>query len=299
MIGDMMNITLINAKTDLGVTVDGSNLGPKIISDHFKSDTRINKIIDVNKPDIIKSKAINDRAKNLDAVNTFNENLYNAVKATIKDGSFPIILGGDHSLAIASALGTIEKSEKLGIIWIDAHLDYNTFETTITGNLHGLPLATINGLNKDLSSFHKGIYYDPKHAVVIGYRSEEENKEIELNNIKKMGVTVFTTEDIRKIGIKNIIKKAFEIASSNTKGVHISYDLDVIDPKVAPGVSVPEENGITSQEAIQIIKEVLKYKNIINSLDLIEFNPLNDINKQTENLALNILEEIIKAKSSN
>lgn len=291
-----MSITLINAKTDLGVTVDGSNLGPQIISNYFKENKHIDRIITVEKPNIVKSKDINDKAKNLESVNHFNEDLYNTVK-NVKDClEFPIILGGDHSLAIASALASISKEQSLGIIWIDAHIDYNTFETTITGNLHGLPLAAINGLNKDLSKFHNKNYYNPKNTVVVGYRSLEENKDIELDNIRKMGATVFTTEDIRKKGIKNIIKEAFKIASSNTKGIHISYDLDVIDPTVAPGVSVPEENGITEEEAMGILQEVLSYKNIISSFDLVEFNPINDINKKTENIAVNILKEIIKNK---
>lgn len=289
-----MKITLINAKTDLGVTVDGANLGPEILSNYFKENKNIEKIITIEKSSEEKSKEKDDLAKNLKEVNEFNENLYNAVIKSKEEKTFPIILGGDHSLAIGSALGSIKNEEKLGIIWIDAHLDYNTFETTITGNLHGLPLAAINGLNKGLSRFHKKNYYNPKNTVVVGYRSEEKNKEIELNNIKNMGVTVFTTEDIRKQGIEPVIKKAFEIAINNTNGTHISYDLDVIDPNIAPGVSVPEENGITEVEAYLILNEVLKYKQKIKSMDLVEFNPINDINKKTETIAKNILNKTIK-----
>lgn len=291
-----MKITLINAKTDLGVTVDGSNLGAPAISKHFVKNNRVQKIIDIEKPRVKKEKGKENLAKNLDAVNTFNQELYQAVAQVKEKGTFPITLGGDHSLAIGSALGSIRKEQSLGIIWIDAHLDYNTFETTITGNLHGLPLATVNGLNKRLSPFHKKNYYNPKNTVVVGYRSEEENKEIELNIIKKMGVTVFSTEDIRTMGIKEVIRKAVEIASSNTNGIHISYDLDVIDPEIAPGVSVKEENGINEKEAMNILKEVLQYKEKIVSFDVVELNPLNDIDHKTEKIAVNIVEEIIKSK---
>ena len=287
-----MKIMLINAKTDLGLTVDGTNLGPSILSNYFKDNKKIEKIIDIEKNNIEKSKDKNDLKKNINELNIFNNKLYNQIKE--EKELFPVTIGGDHSISIATSLGSIEKYKNMGIIWIDAHLDYNTFDTTITGNIHGLPLATINGLNKDLSQFHKENYYNPKNTVVVGYRSEEENKDIELNNVKNMGVTVFTTEDIKTLGIKTVIEKAFDIANKNTNGVHISYDLDLIDPKIAPGVSVPEENGISKEEALNIINEVLTYKENIKSIDLVEFNPLNDINKQTELIAKNILEKIIE-----
>lgn len=289
-----MKITLVNAKTDLGVTVDGANLGPEILSNVFKDNKQIEKIVNVEKKEIIKSKDINDLAKNLTEINAFNHNLYNEIINVKENGLFPITLGGDHSLAIGSALGSIQTEISLGIIWIDAHLDYNTFDTTITGNIHGLPLATINGLNEKLSAFHKGAYYKPENTVIVGYRSEEVNKEIELNNIKTMGVTVFTTEDIRSLGIETVIKKAFEIATKNTRGVHVSYDLDIIDPKVCPGVSVPEENGITNNEAYLIADEVLKYIGFIKSIDLVEFNPTHDIDNKTKLIATDLLNKFIE-----
>ena len=288
-----MNITLINAKTDLGVTIDGANLGPEIIGNNFKNNQKVKNIININKSKIEKSKDVNDLAKNLNEVNSFNHKLYKAVIDSKENNTFPIILGGDHSLAIGSALGSIKKEKNLGIIWIDAHLDYNTFDTTITGNIHGLPLSTINGLNNKLSLFHNQEYYNPKNTVVIGYRSEEENKEIELNNVKEMGVTVFTTQDIKELGIKTVIKTAFQIATKDTNGVHISYDLDVIDPIVCPGVSVPEANGISDNDAYLILDEVLNYKDNITSFDLVEFNPTKDINKKTETISLNLLNKII------
>ena len=286
-----MKITLINANTDLGVIVDGSNLGPKIISDYYKDDKRIEKIINIDKNDIKKSKDKNDLAKNLIAVNDFNERLYNEVIKVKNSDEFPIILGGDHSLAIGSALASISKEENLGIIWIDSHGDYNTFETTRTGNIHGLPLAAVTNQTSDiLTYFHRGNYYNPKNTVIIGGRDIDK---WEMPNIEKSGVTVFTTKDIRELGIDNIIKKAMEIALNNTNGVHISYDIDIIDPKIAPGVSVPAINGINENEAYLIINEVLKYKDKIKSLDLVEFNPTRDINKKTETITKNILDIII------
>lgn len=285
-----MKLTLINAKTDLGVMIDGANLGPEVLSNYYKDDKRIDKIINLEKENIKKSHDPKDLAKNLDAINEFNTRLYNEVK---KDNNFPITLGGDHSLAIGSALASIKKEEKLGIIWIDSHGDYNTFETTRTGNIHGLPLAALNHQTGDrLSLFHDGNYYLPENTVIVGGRDIDP---WEMPVIEKAGATVFSTKDIKEQGISTIIKKAIDIASNNTKGIHISFDIDVIDPEIAKGVSVPAINGITDEEAYQITDEVLKYKDKIKSWDLVEFNPLKDIDKKTEKIAVNILEKIINS----
>ena len=188
-------------------------------------------------------------------------------------------------------------NKNLGIIWIDAHLDYNTFETTITGNLHGLPLAAINGLCDDLTKFHNGNFYNPKNTVVIGYRSNELNKDKEIENAKKAGITIFDNNDIKKYGIENILNKAIDIASNNTSGIHISYDLDIIDKQYAPGVSVPEVDGINLDTAYKIAEILNNNLNIIKSLDLVEFNPNYDINNKTLIVALNILNMIIKTNT--
>lgn len=292
-----MKLTIINAKTDLGVMVDGSNLGPEIISNHFKEDKHINKIITIEKQNIVKSKDKLDLEKNLDGVNEFNKRLYNAVLKEKEDNSFPIILGGDHSLAIATALASIKNEQNLGIIWIDSHGDYNTFETTRTGNLHGLPLAaTNNQTGNKLTSYHNGNYYNPKNTVIVGARDIDD---WEMPNIEKNNVTIFTTQDIKDQGIKSIIKKAMDIALDGTNGVHISYDLDVIDPKIAPGVSVPAINGINEAEANLILDEVLKYKNDIKSFDLVELNPTKDIAHKTENIAVNLLDKLVSSLTNN
>lgn len=289
-----MKITLINAKSDLGVTVDGSNLGPEIISKYFEKDQRIHKIINIEKPNVTKSKDINDLAKNIDSVNAFNKKLYDAVLKEKNNNHFPITLGGDHSIAIASALASIKKEDNLGIIWIDSHGDYNTFATTKTGNIHGLPLAAINHQTEEkLSFYHFGNYYSPKNTVIVGGRDIDK---WEMPNITKNNITLFTTDDIKKQGIEIIIKKAMDIALTNTNGVHISYDIDVIDPLIAKGVSVPAINGINEEDAYLIVDELLKYKDQIKSFDLVEFNPSKDIDKKTEQIVLNILNKIIESK---
>ena len=282
-----MKKILIGAGSDLGVHIDGASLGPEVIL----KKKNLKKVLFKQNKNIKKSKTKNDLKKNLVDLNQFNETLYNFLK---KEKNFCITIGGDHSIAIASGLASLKKEENLGIIWIDSHLDYNTFATTITGNLHGLPLAALNGLNKDLSKFHDGNYYNPQNTVVVGYRALEENALAEIRNIQTMGVTVYTTEDIKKYGVSKIMEEAFKIAFKNTSGLHISFDLDVIDPDIAPGVSVKEKNGINLDETKEIINFLNTKKKYLKAFDLVEYNPLNDQNNTTLEIANYILENIIK-----
>lgn len=284
-----MKITIVNACSDLGVDVNGSEKGPIALN---KFEKVVNKVITLEKVDIKKELEHDNLRKNIKYVNEFNNRLFNNI---VNEDNFIITVGGDHSIAIGSALASRKKHGKIGIIWIDAHLDYNTFETTITGNLHGLPLAAINGLCSDLTEFTSD-YINPKNTVVVGYRAMEENKELEINNIKTSGGTIFTDEDIKKYGMDYIMSKAIEIASNGTNGIHISYDLDSIDPKICPGVSVPELGGLTLDEVNSAINKITENKDLIKSFDLVEYNPDHDIDNKTLNIGLNILEKIIKIK---
>ena len=280
-------ITIINANTDLGVHVDGADLGPKVLSDVLN-----NVKYDVNKDNIIKSKDKLDLKKNFDAVNNFTKKIFAKELEILENNDFPLMIGGDHSAAIGSALASQKHYQNIGIIWIDAHGDYNTFETTRSGNLHGLPLAAITGYNcDDLTSFITHNHINPRNCVIVGARSIDP---WEIGNINDAKVTVFTTDDIHKMGVKKIMDKAFDIALNETCGVHISYDIDVIDPILAPGVSVPEINGINLDEAYKIMDYLASRKRDIKSMDLVEFNPTRDIDNKTRDIAINLLNKYIK-----
>ena len=243
--------------------------------------------------DIIKSRNLSDRRKNEYEIEKFNSELYKSMVSKIKEEYFPIMIGGDHSAAIPSALASAKVNIDVGMIWIDAHTDYNTFESTVSGNIHGLPLATINGYkNSDLRTYHDGKIIQPSKTVIIGARSIDDG---EKDNVRYSGVTVFTTQDIKEKGVEAIMEEAFKIAGYKTKGIHVSYDLDVIDPDICPGVSIPEFDGISEEEAMQINEYLVKNFKDILSFDLVEFNPLRDIDRKTEQIALNILAQIIRA----
>lgn len=288
-----MRTMIFGAGTDLGVNIDGASLGPVQLMNDLKAFYKGESMMFEQDKDIIKSRNLSDRRKNEYEIEKFNTNLYKNMVDKIKEEYFSIMIGGDHSAAIASALASAKVNIDVGIIWIDAHTDYNTFETTVTGNIHGLPLAAINGYkNSELRYYHDGKVIQPSRTVIIGARSIDD---AEKDNVKYSGVTVFTTQDIKEKGIEAIMDEAFKIAGYKTKGIHISYDLDIIDPDVAPGVSVPEFDGINEEEAMQINEYIINHMQSVLSYDLVEFNPLRDVDRKTEQIALNLLAQVIRA----
>lgn len=288
-----MRPIIFGAGTDLGVHIDGAQLGPVQLMNDLKSFYKGESYLIERDKDIIKSRNLSDRRKNEYEIEKFNSTLYKSMVEKIKEEYFPIMLGGDHSAAIASILASAKVNVDIGVVWIDAHTDYNTFETTITGNIHGLPLAAVTGYKcNELRTYHNGKIVQPSRTVVVGARSIDEK---EKDNLRYAGVTVFTTEDIKEKGIDTVMNEAFKIAGYKTKGIHVSYDLDVIDPDVAPGVSIPEFDGINEEEAMKINEFIVNHMSDIVSFDLVEFNPLRDINRKTEQIALNILAQIITA----
>lgn len=288
-----MRTMIFGAGTDLGVHIDGADLGPVQLMNDIKSFYQGESMLFSKDKDIIKSRNLSDRRKNEYEVEKFNTQLYKNMVSKMKEEYFPIMIGGDHSAAIASALASTKVNIDVGMIWIDAHTDYNTFESTVTGNIHGLPLATINGYkNSDLRTYHDGKIIQPSKTVIIGARAIDDG---EKDNVRYSGVTVFTTQDIKEKGVEAIMDEAFKIAGFKTKGIHISYDLDVIDPDIAPGVSIPEFDGISEEEAMQINEYIVKNFKDVLSFDLVEFNPLRDVERKTEQIALNILAQIIRA----
>lgn len=283
-----MKITIVNACSDLGVHINGSDKGPIALNEFGNI---VDKVITVNKENVPKELEKGNKKRNIKYVNIFNEKLYNKI---IEENNFVITIGGDHSIAIGSDLASKKKHNNIGLIWVDAHSDFHNMESTISGNIHGMPFATITGQNgNELSYFFDGEYYKPENVVLVGGRDIEKP---EYENLKKAGVKIFTTEDIKKYGVKKVMDEAFLIACDETDGLHISYDLDVIDPLVAPGVSVKAKDGISEEEAYKIADEIVDKSTLLKSFDLVEYNPDNDINDKTKKIALNILKKIINVK---
>jgi arginase len=212
------------------------------------------------------------------------EKLYKASLAALEKGGFPLVLGGDHSLAAGSVAATAEygrrdEGKPMGLIWVDAHGDMNTPSSSGSGNVHGMPLASLLGPEPAELSRIGGFTpkVRPDHTVLIGIRNlDEREKEI----VRASGVRVFTMKDIDRSGIAQVAEQALAIAGNGTGGVHVSFDLDVCDPTIAPGVGTPVKGGLDYREA-HLMMEMVADSGLLRGLDLVEVNPILDDRNMT------------------
>jgi arginase len=206
----------------------------------------------------------------------------------LKDNRVPLVLGGDHSLAIGSIAGITkyygEKKQKVGVIWLDAHGDINTPETSVSGNIHGMPLAHGLGIGDKalLSVSDKSPMVDSSRSVLIGIRDLDP---AERSTIRELGVRAFTMRDIDEMGMRNVIQEAIRIACNGTAGFHLSFDVDCMDPSVAPGVGTPVRGGTTYREG-HLAMELLHDSGKMLGMDVTEVNPVLDVSNQTADLAV-------------
>jgi len=211
------------------------------------------------------------------------ERTYRTSLAALEKGGFPLVLGGDHSLATGSVAATAEfvrrDQKPLGLIWVDAHGDMNTPSISGSGNVHGMPLAALLGPEpaelSRIGGFTPKVL--PEHTVLIGIRNlDEREKEI----VRASGVRVFTMKDIDRSGIASVVEQALAIAGKDTGGVHVSFDLDVCDPTIAPGVGTPVKGGLDYREA-HMVMEIVADSGLLRALDLVEVNPILDDRNMT------------------
>ncbi len=214
-----------------------------------------------------------------------------AVLKTLEEGATPLLLGGDHSLAAGSVSGVAEfyrrRGEKIGLVWIDAHTDINTPETSPSGNVHGMPLAALLGLGPDPLGNLFG--YAPKIAaastVLIGVRSIDA---AERENLRRAGgPRVYTMRDIDERGMRAVMEEALAIAGGGAAGYHVSLDMDWIDPEDAPGVGTPVRGGATYREA-HLAMEILADHGRMTSFEIVEVNPVIDEHNRTADLAVEL-----------
>jgi arginase len=218
------------------------------------------------------------------------QKLYQTSLASLDDGALPIVLGGDHSLGAgsvaASAAYVRRQGKPLGLIWVDAHGDMNSPATSESGNVHGMPLAALLGREPlELAHFHgEGQAILPKHTVLVGIRNLDT---IEKEIVKASRVQVFTMKDVDKLGITEVMERALVIAGRGTGGIHVSFDLDVCDPGIAPGVGTPVKGGLDYREAHVVMEMAAESGNLI-ALDLVEVNPTLDLRNTTAELGVEL-----------
>jgi arginase len=211
------------------------------------------------------------------------EKLYKTSLGVLEKGGLPVVLGGDHSLAAGSVAATADfvrrENTSLGLIWIDAHGDMNTPSSSGSGNVHGMPLASLLGPEPTELSRIGG--FSPKvaaeHTVLIGIRNlDAREKEI----VRASAAHVFTMKDIDRSGIASIVEQALALAGHGTAGIHVSFDLDVCDPTIAPGVGTPVKGGLDYREA-HMVMEMIADSGLLKALDLVEVNPILDDRNMT------------------
>jgi len=286
-------IKIIGVPIDLGADRRGVDMGPSAIR-YAGLNARLKRLgwnvedygnIEVPVPE---TREIKDkRLKYLDEIVTINERLHLIVCQAIKEGAVPLILGGDHSLGIGTLAGLALSEQSFGLIWFDTHGDYNSLDTTESGNIHGMPLAVANGIGAleltSIGGVEKKLREE--NTVIIGAR-EMDPQEKEL--LRQSKITVFTMRDIDQMGMTEVVKRGIKIASQVTDGIHVSFDLDVIDPEEAPGVGTPVAGGITYREA-HLAMELLADSGLISSMDVVEVNPILDNHNKTAKLAVGLI----------
>lgn len=285
-----MQIDIIGVPIDLGADRRGVDMGPSAIRyAHLQNKLEalgytIHDEGNVEAPIAETCKILNPKLKYIDCIIPMARRVSGAVSTAVAAGNFPLVLGGDHSLSIGSVRGAA-RNRKIGVIWLDAHGDFNTAKTTPSGNIHGMSLAILAGLgDKSLVQLwdEPVPVIDPKKIAIIGARDLDEGEKV---NLQDAGAMVMGMEQIDRYGMVAVLEKAIERVSRDVDGIYLSLDLDALDPEHAPGVGTPVPAGLTQREA-HLACELLAETGKLIGMDLVEVNPILDIQNRTASLAV-------------
>jgi arginase len=288
-----MQIDIIGVPIDLGADRRGVDMGPSAIryahlhqkleelgytlQDKGNVEVPIQETCSINNP----------RLKYIDCIIPMGRRIAGAIATSVQGGRFPLVLGGDHSLSIGSIRGAA-RQRKLGVIWVDAHADFNTADTTPSGNIHGMPLAALCGLGDPRLVClwnETSPVLDPRRVAVIGARDLDSG---EKRNLRGAGVMVQSMEQIDRIGMVAALEKAIERVSRDVDGIYLSFDMDALDPRHAPGVGTPVPGGLTYREA-HLACEVVAETGKLVGMEIVEVNPILDLQNQTAIIAVEFI----------
>ncbi|RJP76663.1 MAG: arginase [Desulfobacteraceae bacterium] len=280
------SIRIIGAPVDLGQSHRGVDMGPSAIR-YAGLLSRLRELgynvtdegnIQVRVRDSLSEDSL------LKEITTACETAYQLARRAIEDNCKPIFLGGDHSISIGT-IGGVSHSDAVGVIWIDAHGDFNTPQTSTSGNIHGMSLSVLsgNGLPELVNIGRKGPKIKPGNVVLIGVRSLDPK---ERENLKKSGIVVYTMRDIDEEGMNVIARKAL-MRLNRLSRIHVSLDIDSLDPIAVPGVGTPVSGGLTYREA-HLLMEVIADSGLVCSMDIVEINPIIDHCNQTAKTAVDL-----------
>jgi arginase len=289
-----MQIDIIGVPIDFGSGRRGVDMGPSAIRyAGLEAGLRAlgHSVSDLGNVEVPPSETctIDDpRLKYLDPIVDVLSRLADRVQANIAAGHTSLVLGGDHSIALGSVAGAA-RDRDLGLIWLDTHGDFNTSETSPSGNIHGMPLAALCGYGDPRlvalkGALHGGAGVRVENVAIVGARDLDSQ---EKRLMREAGITVFSMESVDRFGIAEVMRRAIEVASRGTDGIYVSLDLDVIDPRYAPGVGTPYPGGLSYREAHLAVEMLAETKRIVG-LDLVEVNPILDHLNNTAELAVQL-----------
>jgi arginase len=285
-----MQIDIIGVPIDLGADRRGVDMGPSAIR-YSQLQQKLEELGyqvedqgNVEVPIAEMCTITNPKLKYVDCIIPMSRRVAGAVGTSMQAGHFPLVLGGDHSLSIGSIRGAA-KNRKIGVIWLDAHADFNTDKTTPSGNIHGMSLAALAGLgDKSLVQLWEEAIpvIDPSKIAIIGARDLDPG---EKTNLKESGAMVMGMEQVDRFGMVAVVEKAIEHISRDVDGIYLSLDLDALDPQHAPGVGTPVPAGLTQRE-VHLACEMIAETNLLIGMDVVEVNPILDVHNQTAKLAV-------------
>ena len=285
-----MKIDIIGVPIDLGADRRGVDMGPSAIRyAHLQKKLKdLGYIVqdegNIEVPIAEMCSITNPKLKYIDCIIPMSRRVAGAVATSVQGERFPLVLGGDHSLSIGSVRGAA-RNKKIGVIWIDAHADFNTAETTPSGNIHGMSLAILAGLGDPslVQLWDEPLpVIDPKKIAIIGARDLDSGEKVNLQNA---GAMVLGMEQIDRYGMVAMVEKAIEHVTRDVDGIWLSLDLDALDPQHAPGVGTPVPAGLTQREA-HLACELIAETGKLIGMDLVEVNPILDVQNRTASLAV-------------
>jgi arginase len=289
----MKPVHVIGVPLDLGGNRRGVDMGPSALRIAGLAERlrrlghRVVDCGDLASPNPETADLGDERQKYVQDIVQVCERLYEVATRSLVEGGMPVVLGGDHSLAagsVAAVAGWARRTRELplGLLWIDAHGDMNTPTTSLSGNVHGMPLAALLGSEPAalarIGGFSPKVL--PAHTVLVGVRNLDER---EKEAVRNSHVHVYTMKDIDRQGIASVIEQAVNLAGNGTAGIHVSFDLDACDPGIAPGVGTPVKGGLDYREA-HTLMEIVADSGLLTSLDLVEVNPTLDLKNTTAEL---------------
>ncbi|NOX38355.1 MAG: arginase [Calditrichaeota bacterium] len=291
-------IGLLSVYMDLGAGRRGVDMGPSAIRiaglvprlQHLGYTIQELGTVHAGEPEDVHMGAT--RARYLDEVADVCWQVHQRVRNALTTGFFPLILGGDHSLSIGSVSGIAnhyrQEGKRIGLIWVDAHADMNTPQTSPSGNIHGMPISVLLGNGEPRLTALNGAEASllPEHVCIIGARDIDA---LEKDLVKQSGVRVFTMSEIDERGIGACVEEAIDRVSQGTAGFHLSFDLDAIDPWEAPGVGTPVSGGLTYREAHLVCEKAAQSRRMI-ATEFVEVNPILDNRNHTAELAVSLIE---------